>query len=275
MQKKQSRLTSLFEGTQAMIDRIFENPFKKIGISWLDLKFLKYFPKKDLQMHVLFGKPTYFHSAKEYVSGLREIFADELYLQNLPANSYIIDCGANIGLSVIYLKKLCPAAVIVAFEPDPQNFKVLKKNISSHNLSLVDLKNEAVWTSNTTLDFVADGDMGSKIRAGKDGTVEVQAVRLRDFLNQKVNFLKIDIEGVEFEVIKDIQDKLSMVQNLFIEYHGSFQQNTELNQIFKIVVDNGFNYYIKEATSVYKYPFLRNVQDKPYDIQLNIFCFKN
>lgn len=275
MQKKQSRLSSFLEGIQAMFRRIFENPFKKMGISWWDLKRLKYSPKKDIHTHVLFGKRTYFHSIGEYVYGLREIFADEVYLQNLPANSYIIDCGANIGLSVIYLKKLCPAAVIIAFEPDPENFRVLKKNIESHKLSSVELKNEAVWTSNTTLNFASDGDMSSKIGTGKHATVQVQAVRLRDFLNQKVDFLKIDIEGAEFGVVKDIQDKLLVVQNLFIEYHGSFQQNNELNEIFKIVVDNGFHYYIKEATAVYKHPFVRNVQDKPYDIQLNIFCFKN
>ena len=274
MQKKQSRLSSLLKGTQAMIDRVFANPFKKMGISWLDLKLLKYFPKKDIQMHVLFGKRTYFHSILEYIYGLKEIFADEVYLQNLPANSYIIDCGANIGMSVIYLKKLCPAAVVIAFEPDPENFKLLKKNVESHQLSSVELKNEAVWTSNTTLNFAADGNMGSRIGTGKDATVQVRAVRLRDLLNQKVDFLKIDIEGAEFEVIKDIQDKLLMVQNLFVEYHGSFQQNNELNQIFKIVVDNGFHYYIKEATSVYNQPFLRNNHGKVYDIQLNIFCFK-
>lgn len=40
---------------------------------------------------------------------------------------YIIDAGANIGLGVIYFKKLFPDAEIIAFEPDPNIFAVMKK----------------------------------------------------------------------------------------------------------------------------------------------------
>lgn len=274
MESRQSGLKNLTQGTQAIIDKIFDNPLRKIGVSWFQLRLLKYFPKKGLQSQALFGKETYFYGTKEYFYGLKEIFVDEIYLQNLPPDSYIIDCGAHIGLSIIYLKKICPTANIIAFEPDPKNFNVLKKNIESHGLSSIDLKNEAVWISNTTLSFIADGNMSSKIGEVKDATVQVQAIRLRDLLTGKVDFLKLDIEGAEFEVIKDIQDRLSMVENLFIEYHGFFEENKDLNEILQIVVRNGFHYYIKEATPVYNHPFMRIDANKSYDIQLNIFCFK-
>lgn len=274
MESTQLRLKTLGKGTQAIIDKIFDNPLKKIGVTWLQLRLMKYFPKRGLQRHTLFGKETYFYDRNEYLYGLKEIFADEIYLQNLPANSYIIDCGAHIGLSIIYLKRLCPTANIIAFEPDMRNFSVLKKNIQSHRLSSIELKNEAVWITNTALNFIADGNMSSKIGIVADSTVKVQAIKLRDLLTRKVDFLKLDIEGAEYQVIKDIQDKLSMVENLFIEYHGSFAQNSELTEILQIVTKNNFYYYIKEATPVYIHPFLRINSNKSYDIQLNIFCFK-
>src|SRR3954462_14367325 len=108
MQRRLSKLKTLQEGLYTIIDKIFNNPFKEIGVSWLQLRRLKYFPKKDVQVHILFGKKTFFYGRVEYLYGLKEIFIDELYLQKLPPNANVIDCGAHIGLSVLYLKRLCP-----------------------------------------------------------------------------------------------------------------------------------------------------------------------
>lgn len=274
MRGKQSTLKMLGEGAKAIIYKIFDNPYRKLGLSWFTLRRLKYLPKTGLNSHKLFGRDTFFYNRREYLYAIKEIFVDEVYLQSLPTGSYIIDCGAHIGLSVIYLKKLCPTAKVIAFEPDPINFDVLKKNIASHGLSFIELRKEAVWINDTTISFVSDGNMSSRIGSDEGPTVQVQAIRLKDLLTRKVDFLKLDIEGAEFEVIKDIRDKLFMVDKIFIEYHGYFEQNNELNEILQIATDGGFRYYIKEATPVYKYPFLRNKSDKSYDVQLNIFCFR-
>ena len=68
---------------------------------------------------------------------------------------------------------------------------------------------------------------------------------------------------------------LSNVKNLFIEYHGTFHQYAELTKIFQIVTREGFSYYIKEALNIYKSPFLQTKDPKvPFDVQLNIFCFR-
>ena len=95
--------------------------------------------------------------------GLNEIFIDEIYKIKLPPNARIIDCGAHIGLSVIYFKRICPTSFITAFEPDEQNFNLLKQNIQSFQLESVDLRKEAVWVANTELNFSNEGSMASKI----------------------------------------------------------------------------------------------------------------
>ena len=66
----------------------------------------------------------------------------------------------------------------------------------------------------------------------------------------------MDIEGAEYAVMKDVEEVLFNVQNLFLEYHGTFGQNNELVDIFNILSRTGFQFYIKEATPVYKSPFL-------------------
>ncbi len=162
------------------------------------------------------------------------------------------------------------------FEPDIQNYTLLKKNISSHNLTGIDARQEAVWVENTTLNFIQEGNMGSKIGIDSpNSNSNVKAVRLKDFLTKKIDFLKLDIEGAEYLVLKDIAENLHHVTNMFVEYHGSFSQNEELLEIFQIIVKSGFQFYIKEAAENYHQPFLPAIKKLDYDVQLNIFCFRD
>jgi len=127
------------------------------------------------------------------------------------------------------------------------------------------------------LSFSNESSMGSKIELNSSAqSVEVKAIRLKEFLNKKVDFLKIDIEGAEYAVLKDIAGDLHRVQNMFLEYHGTFSQNGELGEIIKIIDEAGFNFYIKEAAPIYLTPFYRTKNPNTvYDVQLNLFCFRD
>jgi FkbM family methyltransferase len=267
---------NILQGIKMRVNKMFENPYQVVNLNVLKKIYYKHLTPGKIRTHKLFGNKFYFISPTELMHGFKEIFIEEVYKQNLPPNPYIIDCGANIGLSVIYLKQQFPDAVIIAFEPDEENFKLLKKNIESFGYKNVEARKEAVWIEDTFIRFAGEGSMSSRIEAGSSGsTIEVKAIRLRDLLSKTIDFLKIDIEGAEYRVIIDLADKLHFVKNLFLEYHGSFSQNNELTQIFKILVENGFSYYIKEATTVYKNPFIHSKDNSiPYDVQLNIFCFR-
>ncbi len=247
------------------------------GLSIFKLKYLKHLPKDNQEraLQTKFGK-IYFNSAPDLYHSLEEIFSDKIYLQNLSKNSYILDCGSNIGLSVLYLKSICPNAIIEAFEPDPENFSILKKNIESNNLSDITLHKKAVWKENTTLVFENKGSLASKLDINATNGTKVEAIRLKDFLVKQVDFLKIDIEGAEYPVMLDIEDKLHLVKTMFLEYHGTFEQNTELVHMLNMVSNAGFKFYIREAGLVYKTPFHRPDDGitRIYDVQLNIFCFR-
>jgi FkbM family methyltransferase len=268
---------NIFRGIRLRLRSIFHNPFHRVNIGPIRKIYYKHLNAGTQRVHELFGKKLFFISPSELLHGLQEIFVDEIYKQKLPENSYIIDCGANIGLSVIYMKQLYPDATILAFEPDDENFKLLSKNVESFGYDKVELRKEAVWIENTALQFSGEGSMSSRINDGPASNgVQVKATRLFDCLDRKVDFLKIDIEGAEFKVMMDISEKLHFVKHLFLEYHGSFKQNSELSQLFDLLVEQGFHYYIKEATSVYDTPFEHTrMANFPYDVQLNIFCFRN
>ncbi len=256
---------------------LFKSKYKKIGYDFIDIRKIKSFNKNKVNSYTFLQKKIYFKSPFEYLHSLHEIFILEIYKIKLPVNACIIDCGANIGISVLYLKNRFPDSTLIAFEPDKQNFEILNLNIKSFNFKNVEIRNEAVWIEDTYLNFSNESSMSSKIsnETNSVNNVNVKAIRLKDIINQKIDFLKIDIEGAEYEVLMDMQDKLYLVQNMFVEYHGSFLQTTELTNIFNILSFNKFNYYIKEAAPVYATPFFRATGSLAYDVQLNIFCFKN
>ena len=268
-------IRNLTIGFGKLVKKQFTNPYSKVGFSWMQTRIVKNLPVDKNQSISFYNHTLFFKRRDELLNSINEIFIEEIYKQNLPSNAYIIDCGANIGLSVIYLKRLFPNSTIIAFEPDESNYQLLQKNIESFHLNKVELKQEAVWIENTTLSFSNTSTQMSKIEALKDGdkTITVKAVKLKDFLNLHVDFLKIDIEGAEYEVMKDIDGNLRNVNHLFVEYHGTFHQNKELNEIFEIITKNEFKYYIQQASNKHPTPFIPSYT-ADYDVQLNIFCFR-
>lgn len=254
----------------------FTNPYKKINLNWFKLKYYKHLTPGKIARHTLFGKSLYFSHSIELVNALKEIFIHDVYKQQLRGNPFIIDCGANIGLSIISLKRQYPDAEIIAYEPDEKNFKLLTRNMKSFEYENVFLRKEAVWIENTTLRFSNEGLMSSKIEtSSSNNTIEIKAIKLKDILDREIDFIKMDIEGAEYTVLKDIADKLYLVKNLFLEYHGTFAQNGELAEIITLIHKAGFNFYIKEAANLFDYPFYRIKKSTiSYDVQLNIFCFR-
>lgn len=225
------------------------------------------------------GKKIYIHDIASFNMCIAELFQSEAY--KFVANSktpYIIDCGANLGMSVIYFKELYPQASILAFEADRKIFSFLEKNMISFEYKDVTLVNKAVWNKDGNVIFHHEGGAGGKIEEVKELTNKhenVRSVRLRDYLRRrKVDFLKLDIEGSEFEVLKDCAEDLSNVDFLFIEYHSFDNRDQKLQFILEIIQNAGFRYHIKEAHST-QYPFVKRELNYGMDLQLNLFCYRN
>lgn len=271
-------LQKMAHGAWLKLKSTLANPYSELGLSWAEVKSIKHQSAGKERKTTVNGHRLYYISPNELIHGLQEIFLEKVYAQSFGPQPYILDCGANIGMSAICFKQIAPDAVIEAFEPDIQNFDLLQKNIASFGLQQVTLHKKAIWKAQTTLQFEADGMMSSKIGSEHSTAkkmVEVEAVRLKDYLNRPVDFLKMDIEGAEYEVLKDAKDSLHLVKSMFVEYHGSYAQNGELLEILSIMHTAGFSFYIKEATSVYDSPL--NKEKKfpgDWDVQLNIFCIR-
>jgi FkbM family methyltransferase len=148
----------------------------------------------------------------------------------------VVDVGAHIGLySLIAAKRVGPSGKVIAIEPDPENFKILKKNILLNQLGNIEPLECAVYSAREKLKlFLPELDQGRTIfntvmqdRAGTSSNfLEVEANTVDNILGSihtpEVSWIKIDVEGAELEVLKGAVNTLSSSKNitLVIEIHG-------------------------------------------------------
>lgn len=203
---------------------------------------------------------------------LDEIYVRDIYLFK-PGHErpVIIDVGANIGVSVNYFKKKYPCALIEAYEADEKIFKYLQHNIpDSDNVSL---HNVAVWKCGGELLFSGDGADGGKV--GSVG-VKVKAIDIKEILakHSYIDLLKIDIEGAESEVIPECAGRLGHVEHVFVEYHSTKDMPQGIAAIMAILTSEGFRLSVQTIKSSLR-PFIDDVENGEFDLQLNIFGWRN
>jgi len=164
--------------------------------------------------------PVYFHSYPEPMPSA------DAYLDfaNLRPGHVVLDLGAYAGMAaIVFSKCVGSAGKVISYEPDPDNFKAATVNVALHarlsGLHNIDLNQYAVWKDCEGIEFSCDGNMGSSAShiVGRRGQVRVvDTITLEDILHvhdlQRVDFLKIDIEGAEIEVIEHSLDLLAKLR---------------------------------------------------------------
>ena len=148
----------------------------------------------------------------------------------------VVDIGAHMGrYTIISSKRIGPHGKVIAIEAEPFNFEILSRNIKLNQLSNILALNYAVYSKETRVKLYLPGrESGYTIfnttisNRSKSGQkfVEVRANTLDNLLQQngitEVNWIKIDVEGAEFEVLKGAHNVLSKSKCivLLIEVHG-------------------------------------------------------
>lgn len=259
--------------------------FRLKAYSFLGLVWAKRFQPKTI---ILNNRKFKITDSASFVAMYLDIFGSEGYkFETQKVEPYIIDCGANIGLSLVYFNKIYPTAKIIAFEPDPILFEICKKNTDYFEEKLK-LYPFAVWNEETTLYFESEGADGGRVEKEKIGQndqleskeiatknlIEVKSVRLQKYINQRIDLLKIDIEGAEITVLEDCVDSLHWVENLFVEFHSFENSPQRLGQLLNILENAGFRYYIRSEGVWSKKPFISRDLAAEMDIQLGIWAYR-
>ena len=225
----------------------------------------------------VFDKPFKFHHGPSFAESYHELFETDIYrFQPTSGSTTILDCGANMGLSVLYFSINYPDHHIIAFEPDTEIFAILEENVKTFGLKNVTLHQKAVWTKKETLKFFTDGGMGGRVNTEyvNQEPKLIEAVPLLDYLTDDVDFLKIDIEGAEDTVLRYCGEHLKKAKHIFFEYHNNVKSKQTLHELLALVESLGFHYYIKESATRRR-PFVDNkLICESFDMAINVFCYK-
>jgi FkbM family methyltransferase len=143
---------------------------------------------------------------------------------------WIIDAGANTGMAAVYYAHNFPKASVIAIEPDPGNFELLETNTA--HFSNVSCIRAALWSHTGTVDLVDPGDGSWAFRVEEaptdaPSTNLVQAITVDSLVErydiERVDVLKVDIEGGERAVFEDAAPWIDRVDTIAIELHDRFQ----------------------------------------------------
>lgn len=222
------------------------------------------------------GRTVRYVDAASLLSSHYDIYVRRTYaLPDQARAAVIIDVGANIGLSVLWFLEACPAARIVALEPDPQIYPVLAANIAAVAgvpAGQVELINAAAWHEDGTIGFEADGADGGHVctTGTRVPTVDIAQI-LRRF--RHIDLLKVDVEGAEGTLLPRIMPYLDRIDRLFIEWHSRTHGEQTLGPIVTTLTEHGFHIQIQSELSSDS-PFVRQRLNGDLDNQVNIHAWK-
>jgi FkbM family methyltransferase len=197
----------------------------------------------DKSIMLKFDVPTYGY--KVYCPINKEDFAimsrheDEIIDHfNTKQGDIVVDVGAHMGkYTIIASKRVGANGKVIAIEAHPGNYEMLNRNIKLNGLTNVTTLNYAVYSKESKIKLYMPGEKSnhtiyntliSSRATDEEKFVEVNADTLDSLLQQggithaEVNWIKIDVEGAEFEVLKGAHDIMSNSNNItfLIEIHN-------------------------------------------------------
>jgi FkbM family methyltransferase len=161
---------------------------------------------------------------------LHEIFVRRAYaipahveevLLNHGQRLAVVDLGANVGLFGVYAQTTLPIRSITAVEPDPDNLVALRMCARANGRE-VDWRvvDACVGTSAGTVDFIPEQFAMSHIAHGGESISTVAVPRVDVFpLVQHADLIKIDIEGGEWEILRDTRLAQLETSAVVLEFH--------------------------------------------------------
>jgi FkbM family methyltransferase len=218
-------------------------------------------PKHDYRIHCPLNKEDFIVMTK-HEEEIIELFHPK-------EGDIVVDVGAHMGRYTITSSKYVgPRGKVIAVEAHPYNFKILQRNIGLNRLTNVSAMNCAVYSKKDKLKlYLPDEDLGYTMHHSlmknylvtkynekiEQKYIEVEAYTLDNLLQKsgmnQVNWIKIDVEGAEYEVLRGAREILSTNKriSILVEVHGkdTYEPTIELlrSNSFKIefekTYDNG------------------------------------
>ena len=253
------------------------------------------------QAHIKFaevqGSKMYLHpiglSVHLAVNGVHEKIETDYVKNEIKEGDVVVDIGANIGYYTLLFSKLVgKKGKVFAFEPEPVNFQLLKKNVEINGCQNIILENKIVSNKNgkAKLYISEQGPGKHKIyptQNDEENLIFVDSVKLDDYFKdldiiKNISFIKIDVEGSELGVIKGMELLLKVIKKLKIQLEfSSFliqQYGAKQEELLKLLEDYGFKIYFvnnenQRIEKVENTKFLKQQLEKRH-VATNLICVR-
>lgn len=220
--------------------------------------------RRDRKRLDLLGMSVEYLDLASLLHMVREIYIARHYAFDAERDDpKVVDAGANIGLATLFIKQRYPGARIIAFEPEPLGFAVLERNIRANALKNVTAVNKAIaGRGGSAALFGHPHSLVSSLKGGRGTSTRsrsVETVSLSSYIDEEIDFLKLDVEGMEVEVIEDLAltGKLRLIRQFVCEYHHHLESDDDaLSRFLGVLEKAGFSYQLLAS---FQTPFRPNM----------------
>ena len=188
--------------------------------------------------------------------GTYEELESKIMEEKIEMGNIVVDVGANIGLHTLNMARIVGnTGQVFAFEPDPSNFEILKKNVKINNYKNIILEQKAVGDKHgrTTL-YQSEHPGKHRIFPQTEqakSQVQVELTNLDNYfdsdMTDKINFIKIDVEGLEFSVLKGMKNILKNSKKIKILFEFMPENTIEVGftpiELLNYLTSNDFKLY--------------------------------
>lgn len=187
---------------------------------------------------------------------LQEVFRECAYTRNgyeISPSDRVIDVGGNIGAFAVYAGRRAREGRVISFEPLSENHALLLKNVQQNRLANVTVVHGAIAGANADVTLYRSDDgtgnhslvaalAGATSRSEQIAASTIEKV-LQRFNLPKCDFLKLDCEGAEFEIIASLtQDVARTIRRIVLEYHAKpdSPKRTQADTLIERLVTLGY-----------------------------------
>jgi FkbM family methyltransferase len=168
---------------------------------------------------------------------IHEIFMDQVYTCSpgfgIRDDWIIVDVGGHKGIFAVYAATRARGVKVYTFEPSPESFALLSRNIQRNRLSNVVIFNVAVGgrDGEATLHLHREAGQNSFLRRSDPALRSIGDIKVKTWslgrvlktIGSPISLLKMDIEGMEYEVLFSCpSDDLQRVERIALEYHDDW-----------------------------------------------------
>lgn len=195
--------------------------------------------RNDLIQQTIISKNTFF-----------EVSELKIIRKYVPRHSLFVDIGANIGNHLVFFGLCSDPKKIIGFEPNPDIFPLLRENVILNNLeSRTELHKIAIGSEKSKGSLVGSTNITDTFYTDKSVSVnqtgDIDILPLDDIIKEKIDFIKIDVEGMELEVIKGSLKRISSEKPVI------FIESDKIEKVMELL--KPYNYGIELSLAHYNY----------------------